>query len=64
MSPYLKKVWEKEDNFPSIISGWEELVKLSVKKLFIQQGKDKKNLQYGLMKYLEYKLRKQYETVN
>ena len=50
--------------FPNIINWWEELVKPNIKKFYIQQGKENKRFQYGLINYLESKLRKLYETAN
>ena len=41
-----------------------ELVKPSMKNFSIQQGKEKKNLQYGLIRYFEARLRKLYENAN
>ena len=51
-------------NFPDIISWWEELVKPNIKKFYILLGREQKKLQSGLINFLEYKLRKQYELAN
>ena len=54
----------RKRSFSNVISWWEELVKPNIKKFYIQQGKENKRLQYGLINYLETKLRKQYEIAN
>ena len=43
---------------------WEELVKPNIKKYFAIQGKEVNDFKYGMLNYLEHKLRKQYETSN
>ena len=54
----------RKRSFPNAISWWKDLVKPSVKKFYINQGKENKNLQYGLIEYCETKLRKLYESAN
>ena len=54
----------KKGSFTNILSWWEDLVKPNIKRFFIQQGREKNRLQYGLINYLETELRKQYEISN
>ena len=43
---------------------WENLVKPQIKSFFAFQGKEENRFKYGTLKYLEVKLRKQYEISN
>ena len=54
----------KKSSFTNIICWWEELAKPTLKSFYIQQGKEKKKYQMGLINYLEINLRKQYEIAN
>ena len=64
----VKIVWShlqrKKQSFPDIIAWWDELVKPNLKKFYIEQGREKKKYQYGLINYLEINLRHQYEIAN
>ena len=51
----------KTTSFPDAICWWEEMAKPNIKRFYIQQGKENKKMQYGLINYLELKLRKHYE---
>ena len=54
----------RKSSFPNAVNWWEELVKPNIKKFYIQQGKENKKMQYGVINYLEILLRKQYEIAN
>ena len=43
---------------------WEDLIKPNIKKYFAVQGKEESKNKYGMLNYLEYKLRSQYEIAN
>lgn len=50
--------------YTTISAWWNDLVKPEVKKYFAAKGKEANKLKYGLLEYLEFKLRKQYEIAN
>ena len=55
---------QRKPSFPNIVDWWDELVKPNLKKFYIQQGRENKKFQYGLINYLEIQLRKEYEIAN
>ena len=54
----------KKRYYQSTSLWWEDLVKPNIKKYFSVQGKEESKIKYGMLNYLEYKLRRQYEISN
>ena len=50
---------ERKRFYQQTISWWEDLVKPQVKRFFALRGKEESKLKYGVLNYLELKLRKQ-----
>ena len=63
-----EKTWSyvkrRKSMFPNVIQWWDEMVKPTIKTLYINQGKEKNKLKLGLINYYETKLRKLYEAAN
>ena len=50
--------------FPNLIHWWEELVKPQIKTFYIQEGREQKKLEKGLLNYYEINLRALYDKAN
>ena len=55
---------ERKEMFPNLIQWWDELAKPQIKKFYIHQGKEQKQLRQGLLKYFENNLRMLYDNAN
>ena len=55
---------QRKSQFPNLTQWWELLVKPQVKRFYVNQGKEQKQLKQGVLKYLEYNLRNLYDNAN
>lgn len=63
-----KKLWiflkSKINNYRNISNWWSDYVKQEIKYFFVREGKRKSKERYGMINYLETKLRKQHLKLN